>query len=258
MKISTITLFLLFFLINSSLQSICHYTCQSCTSESPFACNSCLEDSTLKTEKYIFSCQYFTKNNPLYVVLCVFVVLLDLFMLSMGFGVYQPIYGFIQLTSIFIWVQIGDNGVVALQGSNFALQYNNSFSRTYGVQFILSLFILIVFLCLVISVQKIPHNSTAILIRRKRVIFPLRITSLIYNMQLFSSLASLSTISSVSNTDIFELFVTILSIGTIAVIYGFTFYICNFKNYKLDDPNYYVVTEELISTRPWVKNKITI
>lgn len=157
-----------------------------------------------------------------------------------------------------MWAQIGDNGVIALQGTNFALEYNNSFSRTYGVQFILSLFILIVFLSLVISVEKIPHNSTAILIRRKRVIFPLRIISLIYNMQLFSSLASLSTISTVSNLDIFDLFVTILSIGTIAIYYAFTVYICNFKNYKLDDPNYYVVTEELVSTRIWVKNKIFI
>lgn len=29
----------------------------------------------------------------------------------------------------------------------------------------------------------------------------------------------------------------------IGVMLGFTFSICNFKKYKLDDPNYYVITE---------------
>lgn len=128
---------------------------------------------------------------------------MDMFMLAMGFGVYQSLYGLIQLTSILIWVQVDNNGVIALQGTNFAIQYGNSFSRTYGAQFIITLFIIVVFVCLVISVERIPHNSTAILIRRKRIIFPLRIFSLVYNMQLFSSLASLSTIVNVSNIGIF-------------------------------------------------------
>lgn len=41
-------------------------------------------------------------------------------------------------------------------------------------------------------------------------------------------------------------------------MYGFVFFICNFKRYKLDDPHYYVILEEMVSTRWWIKNKIVL
>lgn len=36
------------------------------------------------------------------------------------------------------------------------------------------------------------------------------------------------------------------------------FFLCNFKAFKLDDPNYYVVCEKMLSVRWWVKNKLFI
>lgn len=123
-------------------------------------------------------------------------------MLALGFGVYQSVYEQVQLASILLWVEI-DSRVISLQGTNFGIESNNSFVRTYGVQFIIILFLLSVFLFLVAGISRVAHNPTAVLILRKRAIFPVRVIGLCYNMLLFSPLVAIVVIRNLSQIDIF-------------------------------------------------------
>jgi hypothetical protein len=114
-------------------------------------------------------------------------------MLSMGFGVYQIIYEQIQLVGIMAWVNFAGGSVMILQGTGFGVERENSFFKSYGVQFIIFLFTICVFMFSVVASLRIPHNPTAILIRRKRVIFPTRIGFLCFCMLLFASIVSLNS-----------------------------------------------------------------
>ncbi len=177
-------------------------------------------------------------------------------MLAMGSGIYGHIFTQIQIVGLVMWLNLGEWGVGALQATNFGVLTKNSFVRTYGVQMIILLFGMSVFFFILIATSRTPHNPTAILIRRKRIIFPLRISCLAFNMLFFSSLTSASTIMSISKVDIFELFLTILGLVLSTVIFIGIFFICNFKVIKLDDPNYYPICEKMISTRWWVRNNL--
>lgn len=55
--------------------------------------------------------------------------------------------------------------------------------------------ILGIFWMLLILSYRIPHNPTAILIRRKKIIFPTRVFTFIFNILLFSSLIQITTIN---------------------------------------------------------------
>lgn len=130
-------------------------------------------------------------------------VVLDLFMLAMGFGVYQIGYQYVQLCGILLWVGSGSQGVVVLQGASFGIFVDNSFTRSYGVQFIFLLFVVTVFFFLFFATIHLAHNPTAILIRRKRITFPTRLCLLFYPMLLFTALSSIATIKNLSKIDIF-------------------------------------------------------
>ena len=54
----------------------------------------------------MWSCQDLARNDGLFVGLCVAIVCLHLFMLSMGIGIYSLIYEQIQIVSILMWVAI--------------------------------------------------------------------------------------------------------------------------------------------------------
>lgn len=206
--------------------------------------------------KYVWSCQYFVTNNPLFVSLCVVVVCLHLFMLAMGSGIYSVIYSQIQVVSLLMWVNLGDWSIAALQGTNFGILNKNSFSRTYGAQMVILMFVFSIFFFIIVATSRTPHNPTAILLRRKRVIFPLRISILTINMLFFTSIVALSTITNLSGVDILELFLAILGLLFAVVMFIWIFFVCNFKVIKLDDPNYYPICEKMISTRWWVRNNL--
>jgi hypothetical protein len=90
-----------------------------------------------------------------------------------------------------------------LQGTNFAIEVGNSFAKTFGPQFIILLLIMLMFGIMVLSYSKIAHNPVAILIRRKRIIFPTRVINLTINIMIFSSLTSVSSMQNLSKIDIF-------------------------------------------------------
>lgn len=73
-------------------------------------------------------------------------------MLFVGFGMYQIIYSYIQLSSVFIWAPAGTkNGLMALQGTNLGVFWKNDFSNSFAAQFIVLLFFIASFFTLVVT-----------------------------------------------------------------------------------------------------------
>lgn len=180
-------------------------------------------------------------------------------MLFVGFGMYQIIYSYIQLSSVFIWAPVGTkNGLIALQGTNLGVFWKNDFSNSFAAQFIVLLFFIASFFTLVVTYERIPHNKVATMIRRKRVIFPTRISILTINLLFFSSLASISSLKNYKGVNVLNLVFSILGMGWSILTYVSIFFLCNFKRFKIDDPNYYVITEKMVSRRWWVKNNLFV
>lgn len=100
----------------------------------------------------------------------------------------------IQLVSLITWRYGFERGAFAMQGTNFAVIRNNLFVDMFGYQFLVIILILLMFGLTMATLGKTSQHPTAILLRRKRIIFPVRIMTLCYNILLFSSLAQLSTI----------------------------------------------------------------
>ncbi len=139
-----------------------------------------------------------------------------------------------------------------MQGVNLGIAKNNSFSDSFGVQFIALVCILGVFWLLLLMVDRISHNSTAVLIRRKKIIFPVRLITLVFNMLLYCSLMQVTshTFSVLSFVlGVLALIVVVLALMGIAVA-------CNWKRFDVEDPHYYVLLEEMTSKRWYAKNNI--
>jgi hypothetical protein len=80
-----------------------------------------------------------------------------------------------------------------MQGTNLGVLSNNSFTNTYAAQFLIFVTVLAAFWMMTMMADRISHNSTAILIRRKKIIFPIRLITLVYNMLLYSCMMQLTT-----------------------------------------------------------------
>jgi hypothetical protein len=193
-----------------------------------------------------------------YIALCILVVLLNLFLLIMGFGVYQSVYQKIQLSSLLLWTQTGSsNPIITLQGTNFAIEVNNNFSVTFGVQFIVLMVALITFFVVLILSSRIAHNPPiSVLIRRKRIIFPLRVITLTLPILTFSTMASLMMKQNFPDIGAYNLSLSIIGLVFVIAAHICLFCLCNIKKYKHDDPQYYVMSERIISSRWWIKNKL--
>lgn len=102
-------------------------------------------------------------------------IIVHLVMLCLGYGVYRNVYENIQLLAIISWGYGAQTGAEKLGLVNFGFNYDNTFLSSYGPQFFIAIAIIGIFLILVWSVDRLPHNSMATLIKRKKLIFPLRI-----------------------------------------------------------------------------------
>jgi hypothetical protein len=107
--------------------------------------------------------------------MAIIILLLHLFMIVQGYGIYNNAYQNIQIVSLITWGYGSQTGVNSLQITNFALFKDNSFLSTFGPQFFSLLTIMIIFYTLISAVDKIPHYSTATLLKRKKIIFPFRL-----------------------------------------------------------------------------------
>lgn len=151
-----------------------------------------------------------------------------------------------------------ERGALALQGTNLGVVRNNSFPDTFGSQFIVVMILLGVFWLLLIVVDRIPHSPTAILIRRKKIIFPTRIITFIFNMLLFSSLLQVTTVSTDTKFKAFAFVLAILALVKIVVVMIGLLVTSNWKSFQVDDPHYYVLLEQMTTKRWYAKNNVII
>jgi hypothetical protein len=115
-----------------------------------------------------------------------------------------------------------------------------------------------VYWLLLILVDRIPHSPTAILIRRKKIIFPTRIFTFIFNILLFSSLMQLTTISTEPSLKVFGLVLAILALVKLVFVLVGLLVASNWKRFQVDDPHYYVLLEQMTSKKWYAKNSIII
>mgnify|MGYP006995457114 CR=1 FL=1 len=83
-------------------------------------------------------------------------------MQCIGFGVYNVVFLYVQIVSVIQWVDVHEGAMlVYLQGVNFGVMADNSFSRTYGVQYIMLMVIASIFGFLVVATQRLKKNIAA-------------------------------------------------------------------------------------------------
>ena len=117
---------------------------------------------------------------------------------------------------------------------------SNSFFGIFGYQFLVLFIILLTFWLIQAIVGKRSQHPTAVLLRRKRVIFPVRVGTFVFNILLFSSLAELSTVSLAPIKPLNLAFAIVGLISSVAII-AFIAVISNSKKFQVDDPHYYVL-----------------
>lgn len=117
---------------------------------------------------------------------------------------------------------------------------NNEFIEIFGYQFLGLCILLLLFWLALAVVGKVSQSPTAILLRRKRIIFPVRVFTFVFNMVLFASLAQVTTASfSTIKPLSFGLGVTgIVASASILIYLGV---ISSNKRFQADDPHYYVL-----------------
>lgn len=177
-------------------------------------------------------------------------------MLFVGIGVYRTVFENIQLVALINWRYSFGEGIIALQGTNLATVKNNSFPDTFGYQFIAVMCVLGVFWLLLIFVKKIPHAPTATLVTRKKIIFPTRIITFIFNILLYSSLIQVTTGATEPEFKAFAFVLAILALIKLAVVLMGLAVTSNWKNFEVDDPLYYVLLEEMTSKKWYAKNNV--
>ena len=134
---------------------------------------------------------------------------------------------------------------------------SNSFFGIFGYQFLGLFIIFLTFWLTQAIIGKGSHHPTAILLRRKRIIFPVRVATFVFNILLFSSLAELSTISLAPIKPIHLAFAIVGLISSVAIIV-FLAVISNSTKFQADDPHYYVLVEQMTAKKWFAKNNILI
>lgn len=117
--------------------------------------------------------------------------------------------------------------------------------------------ILLIFGLTMATLGKTSQYPTAILLRRKRIIFPVRIMSLFYNILLFTSLAQISTIG-IAPINILGLILAICGMIFAISILVFIGVISNYHKFQVDDPHYYILVEQMVTKRWYCKNNLFI
>jgi hypothetical protein len=228
-------------LLVATIAGSCAPQCGSCAlSDNPYSCLSCLPDNR---NIFITSCPAPSSQLAPFIAIAALITVLHLFMLMVGQGVYRDIFENIQLTSLLTWRYGFEGGALALQGTNLGIVRNNSFPDSFGTQFIVVMVLLGVFWLLLILVDRIPHNPTAILIRRKKIIFPVRLFTFVFNILLFSSLVQLTTTKTEPSLKVFALILASLALLKILVVLIGIAVTSNWKRFQVDDPQYYVLVE---------------
>jgi hypothetical protein len=161
------------------------------------------------------------------------------------------------MVSLITWRYGFEGGSFALQGTNLAMVRSNDFIEIFGYQFLGLCILLLLFWLAIAVIGKVSQSPTAILLRRKRIIFPVRVLTFVFNILLFASLAQLST-SSIASIKPIPFVVALIGVGASLASLIFVGVISNFKRFQVDDPHYYVLVEQMVTKRWWAKNNTLI
>lgn len=139
------------------------------------------------------------------------------------------------------WHYDFQGGSIAFQATNFAIVNSNDFKKTFGYQFIALLLIGLIFLFIVLVTDKMAHSPTGMLIKRKKVIFPVRLITLTFNVLLLSSLIQIVSLNSKMPFDAFPFILAVMGLTVIIIELVGVGIISNWKKFQVDDPHYYVL-----------------
>jgi len=95
----------------------------------------------------------------------------------------------LQIGCIISWRYGAGRGTTGLVVTNLTLINGNYFFDTFGYQFLTVLIVLAMFWFVFVIVDRIPHSPTAVLLRRKRFTFPVRLITLTFNATVYASFA---------------------------------------------------------------------
>ena len=166
-------------------KSDCSSPCVSCRiNGNPYTCKTCAITHSL----YLNGCVGNEEKDNGLLSFAVFVIVVHLFMVGIGFGVYREIYENIQMMALINWKYGFEKKTFLFEITNFGMIRGNNFFSNYGYQFLVFTFSILAFLGIYLTLGKNQNGFLATIIRRKRIIFPIRIGTLILNMTLFSSL----------------------------------------------------------------------
>lgn len=179
-------------------------------------------------------------------------------MLAIGMAAYRELYEQIQLASLLTWRYNFSKGSNALQVTNFAVVNTNDFVRSYGYQFMILVLVLFCFIAVMAMTDKMVHSPLATLIRRKKIIFPVRLITLTFNALLLCSLIQLATANDIVSFSIFPFALAAVALTTLFVFLVWVGVISNWKKFQVDDPHYYVLLEQMTSKRWYAKNSVLI
>ena len=118
-----------------------------------------------------------------------------------------------------------------MQGTNLAIVRNNSFPDTFGAQFIVVMILLGLYWLVLILVYRSKNSPTAILMKRKKIIFPVRIITFIFNITLYAGFIQVKTVKTESTIKVFAFILAIFALVKIAVVLIGLVVTCNWKRF---------------------------
>ena len=162
------------------------------------------------------------------------------------------------MATLITWRYQFEKGSIAIQATNFAILTSNNFIKTFGLQFIVFLLVLVIFLFILAITDKNLHSPTTMLLKRKKITFPIRLTTLFYNVMLLSSLIQVIGTNDIVSFQPFSFSIAILALIVIFIILISVGVVSNWKRFQVDDPHYYVLLEQMTSKKWYAKNNILI
>ena len=135
------------------------------------------------------------------------------------------------MATLLTWRYQFEKGSIAIQTTNFALVTSNRFISTFGIQFITFLLVIFIFVIILGLTDKSLHSPTAMLLRRKKIIFPVRLITLLYNVMLLSSLIQVVSVNDVVGFQAFSFSLAILAIVVAFFLLLWVGVMSNWKNF---------------------------
>ena len=94
------------------------------------------------------------------------------------------------------------------------------------------------------------------LLRRKTIIFPVRIITFIFNILAYASLVHITSAVDQGNYQKWPFVYAVLGLVCLVAMMIFLLVVSNYKRFQVDDPHYYVLVEQMVNKKWYVKNNL--